>query len=79
MNPNKTIDLSGRWNSTDVQQTADAMIEQVLNERWLEDFRTSHPTTKPVVVVEFVQNKTHEHIDSESFVQDIENKKYNLK
>lgn len=72
VNPDQTIDLSGRWNSTDAQQTADAMINQILNERWLSDFQNSNNNAKPVVIVGFIQNKTHEHIDAEGFILDIE-------
>jgi len=72
VNPNETIDLSGRWNSTDAQQTADAMISQILNERWLSNFQDENSNAKPVVIVGFVQNKTHEHIDSEVFVRNLE-------
>jgi len=72
VNPNETIDLSGRWNSTDAQQTADAMISQILSERWLSNFQNENNNAKPVVIVGFVQNKTHEHIDSEVFIRDLE-------
>lgn len=72
VDPNRTIDLSGRWNSTDARQTADAMIDQVLNSNWLPDFRNSHDGKKPVVIVGFVENKTHEHIDPEVFIRELE-------
>ncbi|MFA8299412.1 MAG: penicillin-binding protein activator LpoB [Hyphomicrobiales bacterium] len=66
------IDLSGRWNSTDAQQTADAMIAQALGERWIADFQQQNNGKKPVVIVGFVKNKTSEHIDSELFIKDLE-------
>ncbi|MCF8365546.1 MAG: penicillin-binding protein activator LpoB [Bacteroidales bacterium] len=72
INPTETIDLSGRWNSTDAKQTADAMITQILGERWLSDFQNNNSNEKPVVIVGFIQNKTHEHIDAEGFIRDIE-------
>lgn len=72
IDPDRTIDLSGRWNSTDAQQTADAMISQVLNANWLPDYRNAHDGDKPVLIVGFVENKTHEHIDPEVFIRELE-------
>ena len=72
VNPDETIDLSGRWNSTDAQQTAEAMISQALSERWISDFQNKNDNQKPVVIVGFVENKTHEHIDAEVFIHDLE-------
>ncbi|MFA8449670.1 MAG: penicillin-binding protein activator LpoB [Bacteroidales bacterium] len=69
---NTQIDLSGRWNSTDAQQTADAMIGQALGERWLPEFTQQSQGKRPVVIVGFVKNNTSEHIDSEVFLKDLE-------
>lgn len=69
--PEEQIDISGRWNDVDSKMTADAMIDQVLSEIWLRNHMTSEKD-KPVVIVGFVKNKSHEHIDSETFVKDIE-------
>ncbi|GET21684.1 penicillin-binding protein activator LpoB [Prolixibacter denitrificans] len=67
----QAIDLSGRWNDTDSRLTAQALTEQVLNQRWLEDFERTHGR-KPVVVVGLVYNKSHEHIDTDTYIKDIE-------
>ena len=72
VSPDETIDLSGRWNSTDAQSTAEAMITQSLSERWISNFQNENDNQKPVVIVGFVQNKTHEHIDAEMFISDLE-------
>lgn len=66
------IDLSGRWNDTDSQQTAQAMITQSLTEAWLSNFAQQNPGQKPVVIVGFVTNNTDEHIQSETFIRDLE-------
>ncbi len=66
------IDLSGRWNDTDSQQTADAMIAQSLNDAWLTNFSQKNPGVKPVVIVGFVTNNTDEHIVAETFIRDLE-------
>ena len=67
-----TIDLSGRWNDTDSQQTSAAMIAQSLGENWLLNFEQKNPGQKPVIIVGFVSNNTDEHIQSETFIRDLE-------
>ncbi|SFE60541.1 penicillin-binding protein activator LpoB [Thermophagus xiamenensis] len=66
------IDLSGRWNDTDSRMVAEAMVEQVLNGQWLPNFQEKHEGRKPVVIVGLVYNKSHEHIEAETFIKDVE-------
>ncbi len=68
----KQIDLSGRWNDTDSRMVAEELTKQVLGQRWLPDFMQAHAGNRPVVVVGLVSNKSHEHIDAETFLADIE-------
>jgi uncharacterized protein (TIGR02722 family) len=70
--PEKQIDLSGRWNDVDSRMVAEEMVKQVLSERWLTEFETLNPGKKPVVICGFVTNKSHEHIEAETFIKDIE-------
>jgi len=72
VSPDEQIDLSGRWNDTDSRLTAEAMINQSLTEPWLNNFRDTHGGDKPVVICGFVKNKSHEHINAETFVKDME-------
>ncbi len=72
VSPDEQIDLSGRWNDTDSKMTADAMIDQSLTEAWLFNFMETHNGNKPVVICGLVQNKSHEHIDAEMFIKDLE-------
>lgn len=72
VSPDEQIDLSGRWNDTDSKMTADAMIDQSLTEAWLFNFMETHNGDKPVVICGLVQNKSHEHIDAEMFIKDLE-------
>ncbi len=72
VDPEQQIDLSGRWNDVDSRTTADAMIKQSLGERWIEDFQRKNEGERPVVIVGFVNNKSHEHIDAETFIKDME-------
>jgi penicillin-binding protein activator len=64
-------DISGSWNDVDSRMTSDAMIEQVLAEDWLKNHMATEKE-QPVVIVGMVKNKSHEHIDAETFMKDIE-------
>jgi uncharacterized protein (TIGR02722 family) len=72
IDPGEQIDLSGRWNNTDSRITAEKMIDDILKERWVGDYQEGHNGQRPVVIVGFVTNKSHEHIDAETFVKDVE-------
>ncbi|AEW02647.1 penicillin-binding protein activator LpoB [Niastella koreensis] len=72
IDPKEQVDLSGRWNNTDSRLVAEQMIDQVLHERWVGDHQEAHGGQKPVVIVGFVTNKSHEHIEAETFVTDVE-------
>lgn len=72
VNPNKQIDLSGRWNDVDSRLVAEEMIKQVLGEKWLGNFTKANPGKKPTVIVGFVKNQSHEHIEAETFIKDVE-------
>lgn len=72
VSPDEQIDLSGRWNDTDSRLSAEAMISQSLSEPWLGNFREKNAGNKPVVICGFVKNKSHEHINAETFIKDLE-------
>lgn len=65
------IDLSGRWNDTDSRLVAQEMVNDVLNRPWLTRFETRNDR-QPVLIVADVRNRTHEHIDSETFMRNME-------
>lgn len=64
-------DLSGRWNDTDSQMVAEAMVKEALANPWLGNF-TKMKSRQPVVIVGTVLNKSHEHINVQTFVSDLE-------
>jgi len=66
------IDLSGRWNDTDAQLTAQAMVDDVLKRAWLSDFGLANKGKKPLVIVGQIRNRSEDHIDSLTFTNDIE-------
>ncbi len=66
------IDLSGKWNDTDSKLTSEKLTKQMTSEQWLADFLQANEGNKPVMIVGFVKNKSHEHIEAETFIKDIE-------
>ncbi|MBF0387166.1 MAG: penicillin-binding protein activator LpoB [Candidatus Omnitrophica bacterium] len=69
--PKEVVDLSGRWNDTDARLTAEEMIKSCLETAWLANFN-KEKGRDPVVIVGTVNNRSHEHINSLVFVEDLE-------
>jgi len=71
MDAGEVKDLSGAWNDTDSQQVSEEMIKDVLERPWLGEFsRTKN--REPAVIVGEVSNLSHEHINVNTFVADME-------
>jgi len=64
-------DLSGRWSDTDSRMVAESMVKEALEYPWLNGFSGSKHR-QPVVVVGTIQNSSHEHINVNTFVTDLE-------
>ncbi len=67
-----TVDLSGRWNDADSRMVSEEMIRDCLDRPWLERFRETHEGKIPTVIVGRVRNRSHEHINVQTFVKDLE-------
>ncbi|QUM75097.1 penicillin-binding protein activator LpoB [Moritella sp. 24] len=67
----QTIDLSGAWNDTDSQMVAQEMISDVLARPWYNNF-TAKTGKSPAVIVGTVRNLSHEHINTKTFVNEME-------
>lgn len=65
------VDLSGRWNNTDSRLTAEEIIKECQSGAWIAS-HVEKTGKKPVVIVGFVTNKSHEHIEAETFILDLE-------
>ncbi len=72
IDPAEQVDLSGRWNNTDSRLVAEDLIDEILGSRWINTHQSNNSGAKPVVIVGFVTNKSHEHIDAETFMKDVE-------
>lgn len=64
-------DLSGAWNDTDSQQVSEEMIRDVMARSWLSEFSRTKKR-QPAVIVGEVRNLSHEHINVNTFVSDLE-------
>ena len=65
------VDLSGNWNDTDSRLVAEEMIADSVSKPWMENFLMKKQT-KPRIIVGTVLNKSDEHINTETFVKDLE-------
>ena len=64
-------DLSGNWNDTDSRLVAEEMVQDALSRPWLTRFKREYGKS-PTVIVGTIQNLSHEHINTRTFVADIE-------
>jgi hypothetical protein len=64
-------DLSGRWNDTDSRMVAEEMVKEALARPWLQNY-TDANKRPPVVIVGTVTNRSHEHINVQTFISDLE-------
>ena len=67
----ETVDLSGAWNDTDSRLVAEEMISDALSHPWTSDF-AGKKGRAPAVIVGSVRNFSHEHINMNTFVADME-------
>ena len=66
-----SVDSSGRWNDTDSRLTAEAMVKDALGRPWSQRFTQVMGHT-PIVVVGPILNRTHEPLNTQTFVKDLE-------
>lgn len=71
IDPNQQTDLSGRWNDTDSRLVAEEMSRDALGRAWRGNFVNSRKKN-PTVIVGIITNKSHEHIEAETFIKDIQ-------
>ena len=67
----KEIALSAKWNDEDSRLVAEEMINDMLSYPWISQFNQRFPGKEPLVTVQRVRNKSHEHIAVDTFVNDI--------
>lgn len=67
----ETVDLSGAWNDTDSRLVAEEMIADALSRPWILNF-AGQSGRAPAVIVGTIRNFSHEHINMNTFVADME-------
>ena len=65
------VDLSGAWNDTDSQLVAREMIEDSLSRAWITKFVKAEGKA-PAVIVGRIKNLSHEHINTNTFIANME-------
>ena len=71
MDADETTDLSGAWNDTDSRLVAEEMIADALSRPWTSNF-AGQTGRAPAVIVGTVRNFSHEHINVNTFIADME-------
>ncbi len=72
MDTDEVIDLSGEWNDSDSQIVAREMIQDAFTARWLDEFDERDLGRRPVIVAGEVRNRSSHHINTDTFIRDIE-------
>ena len=67
----KEIALTDKWNDEDSRLVAEEMINDMLSYPWISQFNQRFPGKEPLLTVQRVRNKSHEHIAVDTFVNDI--------
>ena len=68
----EVTDLSGYWNDTDANMTAQTMVGQMLGDPWLGQFEDANGGKQPTVIVGEIRNLSSEHISTSTFIDDIQ-------
>lgn len=71
MEADEVKDLSGAWNDTDSRLVSEEMIGDMLEQAWIRNHRAQTGKT-PTVIVGDMKNLSHEHINLNTFIADIE-------
>ena len=67
--PVKAEIVDDRWNETDARKTAEHLVKSSVSKPWLTEFRIRAKGKKPVVIVDEVENRTDEHIDTKALTE----------
>ena len=65
-----TVDLSGKWNDADSRMVAEEMIKDCLSKPWYTRYEGANAV--PRIIVGKIRNRSHEHINTETFIKDME-------
>lgn len=72
MDTDVTKDLSGKWNDTDSRLVAETMIQECLEGPWYAKAVKETKGKEPVVIVGTVRNDSMEHINTATFIEEMQ-------
>jgi uncharacterized protein (TIGR02722 family) len=72
IDPNSVIDLSGNWNDTDSRLVAEEMLNDCLTRPWYQNTLKAKGGAIPVIVIGQIRNLSSEHINTNTFISDIQ-------
>lgn len=72
MDVDTTKDVSGKWNDTDSRMVAETMISECLDGNWYNKALKAKKGDEPVVIVGTVINNSMEHINTDTFVEEMQ-------
>jgi uncharacterized protein (TIGR02722 family) len=75
--PQKVEIVDDKWNETDARKTAELMITSALGRPWYENFKKSHNGKQPIVIVQDIENRSDEHIDTKALTEFMESELVN--
>jgi uncharacterized protein (TIGR02722 family) len=75
--PDKAEILDDRWSETDLKKTASFLVDQVLARPWLGEYKSKNGGKAPVVLVDQVENRTEEVIDTKAMTEYIQDELIN--
>lgn len=67
------VALTDRWNATDSRLVSEEMIDDMLSFPWINRWTQANPdrSRQPTVLVMNVRNRSHEHIQVDTFINDL--------
>ncbi len=74
--PNETRIIDVKWNEADARQTSEALVDSMLQKPWLSRYEKA-TQTRPILIIDEIENRTHEHIDTKAVTSSLHNKLIN--
>lgn len=71
IDPDQVVDLSGKWNDSDANKVAKAMIADCLSRPWAANFKGAAGKV-PVVRLYPIRNRSSDHINTRFFTKQVE-------
>jgi uncharacterized protein (TIGR02722 family) len=71
--PAKTEILDDKWNDSDARKTAQTLVESALGQPWITEYQKANKGERPVVIVDDIENRTDEHIDTKALTEAVQN------